>query len=78
MPAMQEKHSAMHENISRSFVVRIWIEPRELPNETLEWRGMIQDVLSGEKKNFRKFDELIDFMILQISKDIQRPGGQEQ
>lgn len=67
----------MPENISRSFVVRIWIEPREVPNETLEWRGMIQDVLSGEKKYFKKFAELIDFMLLQISNDIQRPGGQE-
>lgn len=67
----------MPENISRSFVVRIWIEPREVPNATLELRGMIQDVLSGEKKYFRKFEELIDFMILQISNDIQRPGGQE-
>jgi hypothetical protein len=68
----------MPENFSRSYVVRIWIEPRELPNETIEWRGMIQDVLSGEKKYFMKFDELIDFMILQISKDIQGPTGPEQ
>lgn len=78
MPPCRKKHSAMPENISRSFVVRIWIEPRELPNKTFEWRGMIQDVLSGEKKYFRKFDELIDFMVLQVSKDIRRNGGQEQ
>jgi hypothetical protein len=68
----------MPENISRSFVVRIWIEPREVPNVTLEWRGMIQDVLSGEKKYFKKFAELIEFMLLQISKDIQGPTGPEQ
>ncbi len=78
MPPCRKKHSAMPKNISRSFVVRIWIEPRELPNKTFEWRGMIQDVLSGEKKYFRKFDELIDFMVLHISKDIRRIGGQEQ
>ncbi|HEU0295589.1 MAG TPA: hypothetical protein VFR47_22810 [Anaerolineales bacterium] len=68
----------MLDNISRSFVVRIWIEPREVPNATLEWRGVIQDVLSGEKKYFRKFAELIDFMLLQISKDVQGPTGPEQ
>ena len=68
----------MPENTSRSFVVRIWIEPREFPNASLEWRGMIQDVMSGELRYFKKFDEMVTFVVLSILLDIQRPKGSKQ
>jgi hypothetical protein len=68
----------MPENTSRSFVVRIWLEPREFHNKSFQLRGMIQDVMSGEKKYFRKFDDMVAFVILQLSKDIQEIGGSEQ
>jgi hypothetical protein len=65
----------MPENTSRSFVVRIWVEPREYPDEPVEWRGMIEDVISGERKYFRTFDDLIAFLILALSIDIQKTKG---
>jgi hypothetical protein len=68
----------MPENTSRSFLVRIWIEPREIPDQALQWRGMVLDVLSGERKYFKKFDEMIAFVVLQISMDIQKTKGPNQ
>ena len=68
----------MPANTGRSFVVRIWLEPREFPNKSFELRGMIQDVVSGERKYFIKFHEMIAFIFLQISKDIQEIRGSEQ
>jgi hypothetical protein len=65
----------MPENIGRSFLVRVWLEPREIPNESEEWRGMIQDVMSGERKYFRRFDEMIRFVIVAILLDIQKTKG---
>jgi hypothetical protein len=68
----------MPENTSRSFVVRIWIEPREIANGSFEWRGMIQDVITNDRKYFKKFDEMIAFVILQISQDTPDTKGFEQ
>ncbi len=68
----------MPANTSRSFLMRIWVEPHEYPDESFEWRGMIQDVVSGERKYFTNFDVMIAFLVLQISKDIPEIGGSEQ
>ena len=68
----------MPENTSRSFVVRIWIEPREFPNKSSEWRGMIEDVITNKRKYFKKFDEMIAFVILQLSQDIPDTNRFEQ
>jgi hypothetical protein len=65
-------------SINHSFVVRIWIEPREYPKAPVEWRGMIQDVISGQSKYFRELDEMVAFIVLQISQDIQNTKGFEQ
>jgi len=65
-------------NIARSFLIRIWIEPREFPNASFEWRGMIQDVMSGERRYFKKFDEMVTFVVLSILLDIQRTKGTKQ
>ncbi len=59
----------------RSFLVRVWIEPREDPNAILEWRGMIQDVMSGERKYFKKFDEMFTFVVLSFLIDMQKNKG---
>jgi hypothetical protein len=68
----------MPENISYSFVVRIWLEPRELPDIAFEWRGMIQEVISGEIIYFRDFDEIITFVIRQLAKDRSELGRSEE
>jgi hypothetical protein len=65
-------------NTSRSFVVRIWIEPREYPNATVEWRGMIEDVISGERKYFKNFDDMIAFLTFALSIVVQETKRPEQ
>jgi hypothetical protein len=65
----------MPANTNRSFVVRIWLEPHQMPQNSFEYRGMIEDVLSGERKYFVRFDEMIDFVLLQLAKDIQATKG---
>jgi len=52
----------MPQNISHSFVVRIWVEPREIADERTVWRGMVQHVLSGEQTYFQTFEEMVLFM----------------
>ena len=68
----------MPENTSRSFLVRIWIEPREIPKQAFEWRGKIQDVMSGESKYFKNFDDMVAFVVLHISQDLQKTKGSKQ
>jgi len=65
----------MQGKMRRSFLVRVWIEPREDPNAILEWRGMIQDVMSGERKYFKKFDEMFTFVVLSFLIDMQKNKG---
>lgn len=68
----------MPENTSRSFVVHIWIESRDVPEQGLEWRGTVQDVISGERKYFMKFDDMITFIIGKFSHDISKTKGSKQ
>ena len=68
----------MPENISYSFMVRIWLESHEFPDEAFEWRGMIQNVINGEKKYFIDFDEMLIFLILQILQEPSEMKGSEK
>lgn len=52
----------MPKNISHSFLVRIWVEPREIADERTVWRGMVQHVFSGEQTYFLTFEEMLLFM----------------
>ncbi len=47
---------------TQSFLVRIWIEPREIEGEPLVWRGSVQQVSSGEQVYFKSFVELNTFI----------------
>jgi hypothetical protein len=44
------------------FIVRIWIEPREIPGQKPEWRGYIEHVASGERRSFRSLAEITRFI----------------
>lgn len=43
---------------SYTFIVRIWIEPRESAEAAEEWRGEIKHVPSGQILYFRHLDTL--------------------
>ncbi|PKN92464.1 MAG: hypothetical protein CVU44_15125 [Chloroflexi bacterium HGW-Chloroflexi-6] len=62
----------MLKNIRHSFIVRIWVEPRENADEQTAWRGMVQHVVSGEQTYFQTFEEMVAFM--KQSMDLNLPG----
>lgn len=46
---------------SASFVIRLWLEPREKINEP-EWRGHVTHVQTGEQIYFRRLYDLMQFV----------------
>jgi len=52
----------MPEHNSHAFIVRIWFEPREIPNLPVEWKGMIQHVAGGQQRYFNTFEQLVAFI----------------
>jgi hypothetical protein len=44
------------------FIVRIWLEPRDIENATAEWRGVIEHLPTGERRYVKDLGELQAFM----------------
>jgi len=44
--------------ITHAFIVRIWIEPRELKDAELIWRGVIEHVEGDERVYFDHLDKV--------------------
>lgn len=40
------------------FILRIWLEPREIEGAVQEWRGMIEHVPTGERRYFRQIEDI--------------------
>lgn len=49
---------------SQLFVVRLWQENAQ--DDSVEYRGRVQHVLSGETRHFRTWTALVEFLITQI------------
>lgn len=47
---------------AESFVVRIWLERREIIGALPVWRGMIEHVASGKRQYFIDLDSIVIFM----------------
>lgn len=47
---------------AHSFIVRIWREAREIKGRQPEWRGVIEHVLSGEKRHLDDLEEIPKFI----------------
>jgi hypothetical protein len=41
-----------------SFVMTLWLEPREMPAEP-EWRWRVTEVATGEQRYFRRLSDLL-------------------
>jgi hypothetical protein len=68
MPARsREAHSSL-------FTVRMW--PEEIEEGRVEWRGKVQNVLSGETRYFREWDALSAFIRSSIHQEIGELGGE--
>ena len=44
--------------ISISFVLRLWLEHREIEGAAPVWRGVVEHVPSGERHYFERLDQL--------------------
>ena len=44
--------------IAISFILRFWLEHREIEGEAHVWRGVVEHVPSGERHYFERLDQL--------------------
>jgi hypothetical protein len=44
---------------SEAFIVRIWLEHREIADAPIEWRGVIQHVTSGQQYYFTDLHRVV-------------------
>ncbi len=59
---VQEWKVKTFEDFSHSFIVRFWLEPREIRDAMPIWRGMIKHVPSGRRLYLENFDEVVPFI----------------
>lgn len=45
-----------------AFIVRVWLEQREIEDAPVEWRGSIEHVASGRLKYLTNLDEIKRFI----------------
>ena len=50
------------ENTAHSFIIRIWIEPREIENAPIKSRGVIEHITSGKRMYFTCLDDINAFI----------------
>jgi len=59
---------------SHSFIVRFWVEPREIKDAKPVWRGVVEHVSSGRKlylKNLKEIKAFIESYIGEIDERIR-------
>ena len=50
------------EDNATAYIVRVWLEHREVKNAPVEWRGSIEHVASGKIKYLTDLDEIARFI----------------
>ena len=50
------------ERASSAFLIRVWRERREIPEDSPIWRGSIDDVDGGGRVYFMTLPELVDYV----------------
>jgi hypothetical protein len=55
---------AFNKEKSESFILRVWLEPREQEYEDMkpEWRGVIENVGNGERVYFNHLDRVTIYL----------------
>jgi hypothetical protein len=56
------------------FILRFWCETREIEGASLEWRGVIEHLPSGQRRYFRDLDEIANFISPYLQEIGYRPG----
>ncbi len=52
----------LFEDKTHVFMVRIWLERREIEGASTEWRGVIEHVTSGERQYLKDMDDITAFI----------------
>ena len=55
------------------FIVRIWLEPRELEGAAPQLRGTIEHVPSGMRRSVKALAEITDFIRAWLPETLRRP-----
>lgn len=50
------------EDNAAAFIVRVWLEHRDIENAPIEWRGSIEHVASGRIRYLTDLDEIARFV----------------
>ncbi len=50
------------EDNASAFIVRVWLEHREVEGAPATWRGSVEHVESGRIRYFTELDELVQFV----------------
>ena len=50
------------EDNTAAYIVRVWLEQREVEGAPVEWRGSIEHVASGQVKYITDLDEIARFI----------------
>jgi hypothetical protein len=53
----------INEDNTHAFIVRFWLEPRELENARPIWRGVVKHVASGRKLYLKNIEEVKQFIV---------------
>ena len=53
----------LFEEKTQVFILRFWLEPREIEGAQQFWRGMIEYVPTGERRYFHRIDEIPKIII---------------
>jgi hypothetical protein len=48
----------LFDNKTQVFIIRIWLEPREINGADPEWRGSIEQVPSGERHYLKQLEDI--------------------
>jgi hypothetical protein len=67
------------DNYGDAFIVRVWLEGREVEGAPSEWRGMIQHVASGERRYINDLNQIKHFVRSHLEKlGVKFPGLDNQ
>jgi len=61
-PIAAGRNVNLFEGNSHSFIVRFWLEPREIEDAKPHWRGVIEHVESGKKLYLKNLNEIKAFI----------------
>jgi hypothetical protein len=53
----------INEDNTHAFIVRFWLEPRELENARPIWRGVVEHVASGRRHYLKNIEEVKQFIV---------------